>query len=72
MATNQLSDARSDGVVVGQSTSDKVGFFGVTPVVQPTSTDQAAITAGATTTAANTLLIAIRAALVSLGAIKGS
>jgi hypothetical protein len=72
MAVYQLSDARSDGQVLGQSVTDKVGFFGVTPVVQPTSANQAAITAGATTTACNTLVIELRTALVNLGLIKGS
>ena len=31
---NHLSDGRPDGVMVGQAASDKVGFYGTTPVVQ--------------------------------------
>jgi hypothetical protein len=31
---NHLSDGRSDGTMLGQNTTDKVGFFGTTPRVQ--------------------------------------
>lgn len=42
MATiKQLSDGGPDGLKVGQSATDKVGFYGTTPVVQQTS--QAAV-----------------------------
>ena len=70
--TKQLSDGRSDGTVLGQSATDKVAFYGATPVAQPSSTNQSAITAGATTTACNNLVIELRSALVALGIIKGS
>ena len=70
MAKN-LSNAGSDGTSFGQSTSDKISFYGVTAVVQPSSADQAAITAGATTTACNTAVIELRRSLVALGLIKG-
>lgn len=33
-----------DGFIVGQSATDKVGFYGTTPVVQPAAAAQAAIT----------------------------
>lgn len=72
MARKQLSDGGSEGTCLGQSTTDKVSFFGVTTVVQPAHTNQAAITAGATTTACNNAVIALQAALLSLGLIKGS
>lgn len=72
MAARQLSDARVDGQKLGQSTSDKVGFWGKTPIVQPAHTDQGAITAGATTTACNNLVIQLRLAMVNAGLIKGS
>lgn len=68
----QLSDADTNGTLLGQSATDKVGFYGKTPVVQPTSATQAAITAGATTTATIALLLEIRTALVNTGLIKGS
>lgn len=31
---NHLSDGRSDGTLLGQSTTDKVGFFGKEPRAQ--------------------------------------
>lgn len=74
-----------DGVEVGQSATDKVGFFGVTAVVQPSDANQAAVgTASATATspygfatstqadAIVTLVNQLRSDLVSLGLIKGS
>lgn len=73
MAVNDLTRLPSDGTRLGQTTADKVGFFGLTtPIPQPTSATQAAITAGATTTATIALLLEIRTALVNLGLIKGS
>lgn len=79
----QVSDNRSDGVQVGQSATDLVGFFGVTPAVQPASGDQAAAVATTTTTATTTalqtdlddvrtLVNRLRADLVTLGLIKGA
>ena len=68
----QLSDADVDGTLLGQSATDKVGFYGKAPVVQPASATQAAITAGATTTATIALLLEIRTALVNTGLIKGA
>ncbi len=35
MAARQLSDGNDDGQVLGQSATDKVGFYGATPVDQP-------------------------------------
>lgn len=72
MAKKQLSDGGPDGVVLGQSATDKVALFGATPVVQPAAAAQSAITAGATTTSTIALVIAMRDALVALGVIKGS
>lgn len=72
MASKQLSDARTDGVLLGQGITDLVGFHGTTPTAQRSGADQAAITVGTNTTAANTLLIEIRAALVAKGLIKGA
>lgn len=48
MAVKQNSDGGPDGTVLGQSATDKVGFWGVTPVVQ------AATVAGATNTTTTT------------------
>jgi hypothetical protein len=78
MAVNQLSDGRSDGLVIGRSaiadgTGDKLGFYGLTtPIVQPAHTDQAAITAGATTTACNNAVIQLQLVLKNLNLMKGS
>lgn len=75
----------SGGFLVGQSASDLVGFYGTTPVVQPSGSAQAAAgtTAStssspfgfATSTQADALINlvnAMRSALVSVGIMKGS
>lgn len=51
----QLSDLHPDGTSLGQSTTDKISFYGVTPVAQRASASQTnytvtAVTALATTT----------------------
>lgn len=55
MTVVYLDDGNDDGTVLGQSTSTKLGFFGLaTPIVQPVGAAQAAITDGSTGTAAAT------------------
>jgi len=57
-APRQLSDGNSQGIQVGAATNvntgttDKVGFFGATPIVQPTSPagNTTTVAAGSTTT----------------------
>lgn len=50
-----LTDNRPDGAQIGASaTADKLGFWGATPVVQPTSASQAAVATSTITTAATT------------------
>jgi hypothetical protein len=84
MAVKHLSDGNPDGTVLGQSVTDKISLYNVTPIVQRSGAAQAAVaTTGATnttpygfTTAAQadaivTLVNELRAALVALGAIKG-
>ena len=44
MAVDNLSKAPSDGTAFGQNISDKIAFYGVTPVSQPTASAQTAIT----------------------------
>ena len=44
MAGKQLSDGNPTGTTLGQSTTDLIAFYGVTPVAQPASASQAAIT----------------------------
>lgn len=50
--TNSIKSA--DGITIGQSATDLVGFYAATPVVQPTSASQAAITNSAGGTASAT------------------
>ena len=57
MAVRELSDGNDDGTRLGQSSTDKVGFFGLaTPIVQPsvitaaTNTTTTTSTTGALTT----------------------
>lgn len=54
----QLSDKNPDGTAMGQSTSDLIAFYGVTPVAQPHATAQAAVTdaSGGTAAATNGIL----------------
>lgn len=57
MAVKELSDKGPDGTRLGQSATDLVGFYGVTPVVQPTHASQAAVTITAVTAVATTATI---------------
>lgn len=57
----------TEGMTVGQSATDKVGFFGATPIVKPSVTWP---NTGTATTALNeTKVNRIMAALVNLGLI---
>lgn len=68
MAVKQLSDGGTAGTNFGQSSTDKIGFYGLTtPIVRPSA--GTAITATATETATIALVIKLRAALVNLGLI---
>jgi hypothetical protein len=58
-----------NGYKIGEAVTDKVGFYGVTPVVQPASAAQAVCTDAASVIV---LANALRAALVSQGIIKGA
>jgi hypothetical protein len=44
MTAKQLSDGGTDGQVLGQSATDKIGFHGATPVAQRSGSAQTAIT----------------------------
>ena len=85
MATvRELTDFTPDGTRLGQSTADKLGFFGLTtPIIQPKSANQTVVAKTTTTTATTTALqtdidavrvlaLALRLALVNLGLIKGA
>jgi hypothetical protein len=66
MATYERLDYGSpDGAQLGGASTDKIGFYGATPVVRPTVTNTTTTTA--TTTALQADIDAIRAALKSLG-----
>lgn len=67
MAKKEISDGGSDGLSVGQSATDKVGFYGTTPIAKPSVTWPA--TATATTTLNETKVNRLMAALVNLGLI---
>jgi hypothetical protein len=57
----------TEGMTIGQSSTDKIGFYGATPVVKPSVTWPN--TGTATTTLNETKCNRIMAALVSLGLI---
>lgn len=87
IAIKEVLSNGTDGVSVGAATTDKVSLYGVTPIVQRAGASQAAVATTlavsttsniwgfSTSTQANalvTLANELRAALVALGAIKGS
>lgn len=84
VTTGSTTGGLSSPFSMGASASSLISFYGVTPVVQPSSASQAALTlttgstggVGFTTTTAFSAFIAqlenIRASLVTLGLIKGS
>ena len=61
----QLSDANPGGSGLGQSATDKISFYGITPVVQA-AIAAAGTDAGTTQTLANDL----RTKLIALGLVK--
>ncbi len=85
MAVEYLGSNVTDGTSLGNETSQKISLYGVTPITQRTSSNQAAVATTAATstspwgfsgsTQANaivTLVNELRDALVAIGAIKGS
>ena len=81
----QLSDLNTAGTGLGQSTTDTISFYGVTPVAQRSGAAQAAVTTTAATSttpfgfgtstqaqAVVTLVNELRAALVAVGLIAGA
>ena len=83
-SVEQVTYNSPDGATMGNSTSEKISFHGVTPVVQRSGSAQTALTLTtatsggfgfSTSTAFNSavgLLVEIRAALVEKGIIAGS
>lgn len=73
----QLSDANGDGTSLGQSATDKVSFYGATPVVQRSNSIQAAsvVSVSSNITIAASLtawIVEVTATLSGLGLWKGS
>lgn len=64
MAVKQLSDGNSDGTQLGQSSTDKVGFYGKTPIARGS-----AITTLATTPTATDIGTAVNAIISRLQAV---
>ncbi len=57
MAVENLTKANPDGTNFGQSTTDKIGFYGLaTPIVQPADTSQSAVSTAAITTVVATVV----------------
>lgn len=83
MPIKHLTDLGPDGTTFGQNTTtDKISFYGVTPIVQRAGatqvviTNSAAGTFGFTSAAEKTawfdLILELRAAAVAIGMIKGA
>lgn len=70
MAINHLSDGNPDGLLVGQSSTDKIGFYGLTtPIARPSVT---AVVTTATTATNEAAVTRLYTALVNLGLIVTS
>lgn len=63
-----LTNLGSDGTVIGQTVSEKIGFYGATPTAQIT------VSSGVATSSATTItsLLALISALGSVGIIKAT
>lgn len=77
MAARQLSTAEPDGISLGQSATDKISFYGVTPVTQRASAVQASSVVSASsyiTVGSNLAAFAaeVAATLTGLGLWKGT
>lgn len=75
MAVTHLSDGNPDGTTLGQAASDTISLYGVTPIVQRSSTVLASSLLSASSyvsVASNTaaILLEISNALVALGAVR--
>lgn len=69
MAVEYLGTGNDDGVLLGRSTTDKIGFYGLaTPIVQPSIT--AVATATATTALNETKINRLYAALRAINLIN--
>lgn len=60
---NYLSDGRPTGTLLGNSSTDKIGFYGTTPIVQRTA---AAVTSDVGTASSADVTTALKAAVIDL------
>ena len=60
-----VTRSQDDGAIIGTTTSDKIGFYGATPVVRQTKATR--VTADSTTTVCNNAVASIQLALENLG-----
>ena len=77
MAVKQLSDAGPDGTKLGQSITDKIAFYGVTPIEQRSGAAQGTALVGTAsstdvTTDVKAAIIEIMDTLTAVGAWKGA
>lgn len=69
MAVFYIGDNSPDGMCLGTANTEKIGFYGATPIVRPTVV---APTTTATTATNEAAIVALEAALVNLGLIVTS
>lgn len=74
MAIKQLSDGGPDGTVLGQSATDKVGFYGKAPAAQRASSVQATslVSATAWASAHHSAFMEVMNTLTAAGLWKGA
>lgn len=75
MPVKNISNANTDGDCIGQSTADKIAFYGATPIVQRTGTAQATSNLASSTDFAATqlaILVEVMNTFTALGIWKGS
>jgi hypothetical protein len=75
MPVKELSDKNTDGTRLGQSTSDLIGYYGVTPVSQRASSVQATSLLSSSTDFTAAHLAALQEVMNTLAAVglwKGS
>ena len=74
--TEQLSYNAADGCLVGASSTEKIGFYGTTPIVQRTAavvtSDVATASSADVTTALKAAVIDVMNTLATLGLWKAS
>lgn len=68
----ELSNANSNGTSVGQSATDKVGFYGVTPIAQRSGSAQGAVATTAITPVATTAITPVTTTAITAVATTAS